>query len=247
MPKDCICNICSAPSKYLYYNDGKKRSQIKCKVCNSLSPLHPRHHEPKSNLFCPHCHSAIYLWKHRKDVSIYKCPNDNCSLYLKNKSKLNLREKLLAKIKSSQFKLRYQYREYHFTNEQLVHSAPRESSSIFSIHNSLNTLCLALTFHVSLGISARKTAFILKKVFSLPASYQTVLNYAGSAAYHCHKFNLVYKGDVDKTQAADETYIKVSGKTNYTFFGISAKKRKITSGSPQFSMGNLNSNLPAIR
>jgi len=95
---------------------------------------------------------------------------------------------------------------------------------------------------VSLGISARKTAFILKNVFSLPASYQTVLNYAGSAAYHCHKFNLAYKGDVDKTQAADETYIKVAGKTNYTFFGISAKKRKITS----YHIDDSRDTLPAI-
>ena len=216
VPKNSICRICFAPAQYLYYNDGRKRCQTKCKVCNSLSRVHPRH-QTKAKYFCPHCEHALYLWKERKDCSIYKCDNDKCPLFLKNKSCLNIREKLLAKIKPSQFKLRYQFREYHFTNQQLTPSTPKRGTAIFDIRNSLNTLCLALTFHVSMGISARKTAFILRNVFSLPCSYQTVLNYAESAAYHCHKFNLTYKGDVDKTQAGDETYIKVSGNTWFIF------------------------------
>lgn len=79
-----------------------------------------------------------------------------------------------------------------------------------------------------MGISARKTAFILRNVFSCPCSYQTVLNYTQSAAHYCHKFNSAYKGEVDDTQAGDETYIKVSGENNYTFFFICVKGRKIT-------------------
>jgi transposase-like protein len=227
VPKDTICRHCSAPAKYLYYNDGKKRSQIKCKICDNLSQVHPRH-RTKAKYFCPHCQRPLYLWKQRKDASIYKCDNDSCSLFIKNKANLNFREKILAKIKSSQFKLRYQYREYHFTNEQLVHSAPKKGASIFDIRNSLNTFCLALTFHISLGISARKTAFILKNVFSLRCSYQTVLNYTQSAAYYCHNFNLTHKGNVDDTQAGDETYIKINAKQNYTTFFISSENRKIT-------------------
>jgi len=228
VPKDTVCNICSAPSTYLYFNDGKKHSQIKCKVCSSLFQIHPRH-RLKSKYSCPHCKHPLFLWKQRKDVSIYKCDNDNCRSFLSNKARLNFAEKLLAKIKSSQFKLRYQFREYHFTQEQLVHSSPSaKPSSLFNIHNSLNTLCLAITFHISLGISARKTAFILKNVFSIPASYQTVLNYSQSAAFFCHKFNFSFKGDVDSIQAGDETYIKVSGENNYVFFFISSSNRKIT-------------------
>ena len=65
-------------------------------------------------------------------------------------------------------------------------------------------------------------------MFSVPAYYQTVLNYAQSAAYCCHQFNLTYKDTVDDTQAGDETYIKVLGKHNYTFFFIYTKSRKIT-------------------
>ena len=92
----------------------------------------------------------------------------------------------------------------------------------------LNTLCLALTFHISLGISARKTAFILRNVFNLPISYQTILNYTEMVAPYCHRFNLAYKGEVDHIQAVDEAYIKVRGKNNFVFFFISSKSRKIT-------------------
>ena len=133
-----------------------------------LSPVHPRHRN-KAKYFCPHCGHSLYLWKERKEVSIYKCDHDRCSYFLANKTKLNLAERLLAKVRSSQFKLRYQYRDYHFTQEELRHSAPEEkgSSCLFKIHNSLNALCLALTFHISLSISARKTAFVLRNVFDL--------------------------------------------------------------------------------
>ena len=110
------------------------------------------------------------------------------------------------------------------------HSAPEEkdSSCLFKIHNSLNALCLALTFHISLGISARKTAFVLRNVFNLPISYQTVPNYTETVASYCHRFNLAYKGEVDHIQAGDEAYIKVRGKNNFVFFFISSKSRKIT-------------------
>jgi len=229
VPEDTLCHCCSAPSDYLYFNDGKKRRQIKCKICSALSQVHPRHHL-KAKFFCPHCERPLFLWKKRKDANIYKCDYDKCSLFVANLNKLNPLEKALRKFKSSQFKLRYQFREYLFTNEQLEHSAPKKMpfSSIFNIRNSLNTFCIALTFHVSLGISARKTAFILKNVFCIPASYQTILNYAQQAAYYCHKFNLAFKGPVDNTQAGDETYIKVKGKNAYVFFFISVIKRCIS-------------------
>lgn len=170
----------------------------------------------------------MYLWKQNKDCSVYKCDNDKCPVYLSKTNKLNFGERLLRTIKSSQFKLRYQYREYHFTNELLIHSAPEPYSNITNIRNSLNTLALILTFHVSFAISARKTAYLLREVFKIRLSYQSVLNYCEMAAHHCHKFNLQNKGDVDKFQAGDETYIKINGAHNYTFFFISAKNLKIT-------------------
>jgi len=126
------------------------------------SQVHPRHRN-RTHYSCPHCGHSLYLWKERRDISIYKCDNERRPHFSNNKLKLNCAERLLAKVKSSQFKLRYQYREYHFTQEKLKHSAPEEKDvfSLSKIYNSLNTLCLALTFHISLGISARKT--VLKK------------------------------------------------------------------------------------
>lgn len=228
VPKDSTCKVCSAPAEYLYFNDGKKRRKLKCKLCSSVFPLHPRN---KSKYFCPYCNHSLELWKQRKDVSIYKCRYDKCPHFLSNKAKLKSAEKLLAVLYPSHFKLRYQFREYHFTKDQLKlkHSAPKQTPfNIFNIRNSLHTICVVLTFHISLGISARKTAFILRNVFSVPISYQTVLNYTQIAAQLCHKFNLTYKGDVDDVQAGDEAFIKILGKKNFVFFFISSKSRKIT-------------------
>jgi len=96
------------------------------------------------------------------------------------------------------------------------------------IHNAPNVLGLILTFYVSFAITARKTAFILRSVFNIKVSYQTVLNYASAAAFHCHAFNLQHKGPIDSISAGDETYIKVQGKHNYVFLFVSSKSLKIT-------------------
>ncbi|MFH0734022.1 MAG: DDE-type integrase/transposase/recombinase [bacterium] len=241
MSSNSFCEFCNAPSEYLYFNDGKKQSQIKCKVCSHLSQLNPRKYL-QTKYFCPYCKHSLSLWKKRKDVLIYKCNYHKCSFFLSNKNKLNSHEKLLFTIKPFQFKLHYQFREYHFTNQQLIHSAPEKNLAIFNIRNSMNTLCLALTFHISMGISARKTAYILRNVFSLKVSYQTVLNYTQSTASYCHQFNLTHKGDVDDIQAGDETYIKISGKNAFVTFFISSKNRKITA----YHIDNTRDTLPAI-
>lgn len=109
------------------------------------------------------------------------------------------------------------------------------------IHNSPDVLGLALAFHVSFAITARKTAFILKHVFGIRISYQTVLNYAESAAPYCHIFNLHYKGSIDKLSAGDETYIKICGEYAYVFFFISAINHKITA----YHIANSRKTLPA--
>lgn len=127
------------------------------------------------------------------------------------------------------FTINYIYKEYHLTPEDIKHAAPdKPHYDIFRIHNSDNVLGLILAFYVSFAISARKTAFILQQMFKIRVSYQTVLNYAQAAAYHCHKFNLHYKGEIDDKSAGDETYIKIKGKTHYLFLFISAIRKSIT-------------------
>ena len=162
-------------------------------------------------------------------VTIYKCDYDKCPAYLSAINKLNQQEKKLQKTKSSQFKLRYQFRDYHFNEQQLKHCAPDQTKvDIDKIHHSANIMGLVLAFHVSFAITARKTAFILQQVFQIKISYQTVLNYAEAAAPFCHIFNLHYKGNINDDSAGDETYIKIAGKYAYTFLFISAINRKIT-------------------
>lgn len=133
------------------------------------------------------------------------------------------------KKKSSQFKINYQYREYHYKPEELEHSSPdKPPVELARIHKSENVLGLILTFYVSFAVPARKTAQILREVFCIKVSHQTVLNYAAGAAWFCHRFNLKHKGLIDDISAGDETYIKILGKHQYVFFFISAKSLKIT-------------------
>lgn len=152
-------------------------------------------------------------------------------------------EKALQKIKSSQFKLCYQYREYHFTQAELTPTGPAKPLvDISKIYNSQNVLGLILSFYISFATSARKTAFILRSVFNINVSHQTVLNYAEAAAYYCHRFNLKHKGPVDSRQAGDEAYIKVAGKDNFAFFFISPQRHKITA----YHVAESRETLPAV-
>lgn len=230
VPRQIVCTCCNAPHDFLYFNDGKKRSQIKCKVCGDLFQADQRFRKNrKSKFFCPYCGLALFQWKVRKEATIHKCSNDNCPHRLQALEKLNPAERALLKKKSSQFKLNYQYREFHFKVQELVHSAPEKPIvELTRIHNSENVLGLILAFYVSFAIPARKTAAILRSVFNIKVSYQTVLNYAAAAAFYCHSFNLKNKGPVDAISAGDETYIKVLGKHQYVFLFISSKNLKIT-------------------
>jgi len=230
VPELIVCPVCNAPHVYLSYNDGKKKSQLKCKVCGHLFQADQRFRKnERSKYFCPYCNHALFRWKVRKEVTIYKCCNDDCQHRIQALNKLNPAERLLLKTMGSQFKLNYQYREYHYKTQELVHSAPeRPVVDLTKIHNSENIVGLILAFYVSFAVPARKTAQILKSVFNIKVSYQTVLNYAAAASFYCHSFNFQHKGPIDSIQAGDETYIRVLGKHQFAFFFISSKSLKIT-------------------
>ena len=229
VPDNVTCLHCNAPNKYLYYNNGKRRSQLKCKVCSRTFQLPPKS-KNKSKYYCPYCGYALFKWKERKDVIIYKCDKDNCPHRTKALGKLNSLEKKEREKRSSQFKLRYQYRDYQFDIKKLKLSAPSKPRvDLTKIHNSQNILGLVLTFYIFFALSARKTALILKSVFNIDISFQTVLNYAQAAAYYCHPFNLQNKGPIDDICPGDETYIKIRKKNYYVYFFISSKSLKITS------------------
>ena len=90
VPEPIHCPSCQAPHAYLYYNDGKKRSQLRCKVCGELFQLKKKFRKgSKTTYYCPYCHHALFTWKQRKEVTIYKCCNDACPHRLGKMSKLN--------------------------------------------------------------------------------------------------------------------------------------------------------------
>jgi transposase-like protein len=244
LPQRVRCPACNAPPDYLYYNDGKKRSQLRCKICEQLFPVEKRFRKgKKTKYFCPYCQHALFTWKERKEVTIYKCCNDACPHRLQKMSKWNEKEKTLAKRRSSQFKLCYQYREYHYQPHELTLPQPNKPTvDLATIHNGPDILGLVLTFYVSFALSARKTALVLRSVFCIPISYQTVLNYAAAAAFYCHSFNLKHKGPIDEINAGDEAYLKVMGTYHYVFFFLSSKSLKITA----YHLANTRKTLPAI-
>ena len=230
MPQTEQCPFCKAPHTYLYYNNGKVHSQVRCKVCSSTFSVDNRFKRAaKAKYYCPHCNGALFRWKVRLDVIIHKCGNDNCPHRLNALKQLNVNEQTLRKSKSSQFKVNYTYREYLFEAKDLVLPSPiKPTVDIRKIYNSPNVVGLILSFFVSFALSARKTAYIMRNVFGVSVSHKTVLNYAEAAAYYCHQFNLRHKGPIDDESAGDETYIKIAGKDAFVFLFISSKRHSIT-------------------
>jgi ribosomal protein L37AE/L43A len=126
-----------------------------------------KRHDPsrKAKYFCPYCHNALYRWKEQVLLTIYKCGNDRCPCptLLKAINKLNPSEKQLQKQKLSQFKLRYQYREYHFQPSNLKHSIPdKPKIDLDRIHHRSEILGLVLAFHISSAVSARKCSQVIQ-------------------------------------------------------------------------------------
>jgi len=229
VPKQTHCPHCDAPHLYIYYNDGRKRCQLKCKICGTLFQLHKRFHK-KHKYYCPYCSKPLFTWKEREKETIYKCGNRKCSHRIDNLKKLNDDEKVLRQERLSQFKVNYQYRDYHYVPAELEVAEPdKPSVALHRIHNDINIFALILTLHVSYAITARKTAHMLRNIWDIRVSHQTVLNYVQTAAHYCHKFNLEHKGEIDDINAGDETYVKVKGVWHYTWLFIGSVSKKICS------------------
>lgn len=73
IPDDCTCPVCNAPKPYLSWNDGRKKSQIRCKVCLNLhSPSKDNRFSKSNKLRCPHCSNILVPKKNRKHFVIHK-------------------------------------------------------------------------------------------------------------------------------------------------------------------------------
>jgi putative transposase len=229
-PPKCRCNYCNAPASYLYLNNGSINTQVKCKICGKTSPTDKPRRESKAQYWCPHCNYALGLWKEHGLYNAFKCPNNKCSFYVKNLRSLTSEEHKMRKDgKYSQFKLRYSFKEYHFASEGVTLKRPIAAPvDLNRIHNNLNTVALCLTFSVNFGLSGRMTASVLKQVFGIEISYQTVLNYINSSAAYLSDFVDMNTPLPTGITAADETYITVDGVTRYTWFIIDKISRAIS-------------------
>ncbi len=229
-PTDCSCEHCGAPSRYLYLNDGKKGNQVRCKICNKLSPTHRVRTESNAKYFCPYCGGAMYLWKQDSLRTIFKCPGDKCPLYLKRLQALTPEElEMRASGNTSQFKLRYQYREYHFKPQDLQCARPAftTKTDLSRIRNNSHVVSMVLTYFINIGLSSRQTQEALLRIHAIEISHQCVLNYANSAASLICNYVDQNSPKPEGIVAGDETYIIVEGRMQYTWFNIEASTKAI--------------------
>lgn len=231
VPVHCRCEHCDAPADFLYLNDGKKGNQVRCKICNHLGSSERIRRKTDAKYFCPHCGSTLSIWKQNSHETIYKCFSYKCPHYLASKNKLSDEEK--AKRQTQKFdpnyKLHYQYREYHLQPEDLKCRRPETETKVDlnRIHNSHHVVGLVLTFFINAGLSSRLTRDLLWGLFGIRLSHQTVINYVNAAAARIAPF---LDADLPKPgpmAAADETYLIVENEWNYTWFVIDAASRAI--------------------
>jgi putative transposase len=171
-------------------------------------------------------------WKSSGICTIYKCLSYNCSHYLDKLKSLTAKEKKQRKLQKydPNYKLHYQYREFHLSPQDLKTQRPQGCLSkvdLNRIHNNHHVVGLVLTFTINLGLSARLTEKALKGIFGIPISHQTVINYANAAAAKLAPLVDRHNPTPTATAAADETYIIVKNCWHYTWFIIDSVTRAI--------------------
>lgn len=227
---DIACPCCDAPKEYLYDNNGKQ-TQFECKVCQFLFTFNDIKKYDVS-LRCPYCHCILEHKHEREDFDVFACHNYKCSYYLKQLASLTKQEKKLYKSQPYLFSLHYTYRKYNIKIPKLLQDyrdfvqSPVDLSKIYS---SSYVVGLCLTYHVNYGLSYRQTSSILNDVHGIRISYKTVENYCKAVSCLVHPILEFYPYELTDQNAADETYIKIKGKTNYIFFFFDAVKKIITS------------------
>ena len=226
VPEDCRCLSCNAPFQYLMWNDGKRQSQLLCKVCNSrFNPKSETRFSKTHSFRCPHCNHTLIRIKDRKHFVIHKCINDECPYYLHNLKKVDKSDLADNKYK---YKLHYIYREFQIDFFRMdLNTLPKHASSLrFSKHDA-HVMSLCLTYKVNLGLSLRKTVQALKDIHGINISHQQVANYCKTASICIKPFVDNYNYGTGNVFTADETYIKIRGVKTYIWFIMDAAKRSI--------------------
>jgi len=228
VPSTLCCPKCGAPSAYLYANNGGK-GQYQCKVCACVFNKKSRY-QKEAILKCPHCLKTLEKIKERKDFHVFKCKNDMCTYYQKNLSAMTKKEKKQFKEDPQSLKVRYIYRKFHIDYQPLSKQSPKQPKVDLSrLYVSPHTLGLILTYHVNYGLSARKTAAIMKDIHGVSVSHQSILNYENSVALWLKPYIDYFPYELSDQFCGDETYIRVNGRWHYLFFFFDAVKKVILS------------------
>ncbi|GKV67487.1 hypothetical protein NCCP2331_36400 [Sporosarcina sp. NCCP-2331] len=139
-------------------------------------------------------------------------------------------EKKRFKEDPQAFKVRYIYRQFQFDFKPLAAASPvKPKVDLSRVYVSSHTLGLILTYHVNYGISARKTAALMRDVHNVHISHQSVLNYMNSVALTVKPFVDHFPYELSDQFCGDETYIRVNGRWHYIFFFFDAVKKVILS------------------
>lgn len=109
------------------WNDGKKQSQLLCKVCQSLFSIASESRFSKIYVLrCPHCDNALVHKKDRKHFIVHKYVNKKCPYYLKNLKKVS-KEDLDEDYGKNKY-LHYIYREFDMDFSKMdLNSLPKNS------------------------------------------------------------------------------------------------------------------------
>lgn len=228
VPEKLTCPKCSAPSTYLYANNGGK-GQYWCKVCDCR--FNQKNRFLKEVIIkCPHCLKTLERIKERKDFYVYKCKNNSCPHYMQKLNQMSREEKKRFEQDPQAFKVRYIYREFELDFDPLAKESPvKPTVDLSRIYASPHTLGLILTYYVNYGLSARKTAALMFDIHQVRITHQTILNYANSVALLTKPFIDHYPYELSNSFCGDETYIRVKGKWHYLFFFFDAAKKVILS------------------
>ncbi|WP_210367969.1 DDE-type integrase/transposase/recombinase [Bacillus sp. REN3] len=228
VPTNISCPKCGAPADYLYANNGGK-GQFQCKVCACVFNR-KNQYAKEAILKCPHCLKTLEKVKERKDFDLYKCKNNACSFYQRNLNGLSSKERKRFKETPQDFKMRYLFRQFRIEYKPLSKESPKKPKVDLSrLYVSPHTLGLILTYHVNYGLSARKTAALMKDVHGLDISHQSILNYENSVALLLKPYVDHYPYELSDRFCGDETYIRVGGRWHYLFFFFDAVKKIILS------------------
>jgi hypothetical protein len=222
------CPYCQAPNDYLYNNNNG--NQCKCKACNNTFSYKTKFYDENS-YYCPHCKSKLMMHHDRENYLVYKCQSDICSYYQSSLKKQETGDKSLKTVTNTD-KLRYTYRAFKFDFNHVNNQDKLQFDTKISLdkaHHSPETIGKILTLYINYGLSSRKVSMIMKDLFNISISHQTVMNYAQASASLLQNFVINYNYNLGNILCGDETYVDVLGKSHYVFFFSDHVKKIITS------------------